>query len=95
MVRQVQSLKIAVSIAAPRARKSLASAEAETPVEEFNRAYFNKCLEDEEGTSELYCAVDKCIKDRDRYYIRIEQQKVDHAILAARIEELEEDLQSS
>ena len=59
-------------MAAPRARKSLASAEAETPVEEFNRAYFDKCLEDEEGTSELYRVIDKYIKDKDRYYVRIE-----------------------
>ena len=95
MVRQVQSPKIAVSMAAPRARKSLASAEAETLVKEFNRAYFNKCLKNEEGTSELYRAIDKYIKDRDRYYVRIEQQKVDYVILVARIEELEEDLQSS
>ena len=71
------------------------SAEAETLVEEFNRAYFNKCLEDEEGTSELYRAVDKYIENRDCYYVRIEQQKVDYIILVARIKELEEDLQSS
>ena len=63
-----------------QARKSLAPAESEIPAKEFNRAYFDKCLESQEGTSELYRAIDRYIIDRDRYYVRNEQYDVDNAI---------------
>ena len=43
----------------------------------------------------MFGAVDKYIKDRDRYYVRLERRDADQAILTARIDELEEDLQSS
>ena len=95
MVRQVQSPRPAVRMAAPRARKSLAPAKSDTPAEDFDQAYFDKCLETQEGRASLFDAVDKIIDERDRYYVRLEQQDVDHAVLTARIDELEEDLQSS
>ena len=83
-------------MAAPfRARKSLAPIESELLVEEFNKAYFDKALESQEGIVGLYNSVDKYIRDRDRYYVRAEQYKSDQAILAARVDELEEDLRSS
>ena len=65
---------------APQARKLLAPAELEILAKEFNRAYFDKCLESQEGTLELYRAIDRCIIDRDRYYVRNEQHDVDNAI---------------
>jgi hypothetical protein len=74
MVRQAQSPRpVAVRMAAPfRARKSLAPIESELPVEEFNKAYFDKALESQEGIVGLYNSVDKCIRDRDRHYVRAE-----------------------
>src|ERR1035438_2502166 len=82
-------------MAAPRARKSLALAKSDTPAEDFDQAYFDKCLETQEGRASLFDAVDRIINERDRYYVRIEQQDADYAVLTARNEELEEDLQSS
>ena len=67
-------------LAAPQARKSLAPVELEILAKEFNRAYFDKCLESQEGTIELYRAIDRCITDRDRYYVRNEQHDADYAI---------------
>ena len=67
MARPVPSESVA-----PQARKSLAPIELETLAKEFNRAYFDKCLESQEGTVELYRAIDKYIIDRDRYYVRNE-----------------------
>ena len=65
---------------APQARKLLALIELEILAKEFNRAYFDKCLESQEGTAELYRAIDRCITDRDRYYVRNEQYDVDNTI---------------